>query len=125
MTKDGLSTINYEPSMTMDGAFMTKAQPFLIKNGLSMIKKIISLTKKMVPMTKEIISVVKERPAMIKETSSLVMEIGSSFVVARRQTAANLSFSFPDGGALPRRRYAHAAEGDADPVLKFKRRQVM
>jgi hypothetical protein len=30
----------------------------------------------------------------------------SFFVAARRQTAANFS-SFPDGGALPRRRYAN------------------
>ena len=29
---------------------------------------------------------------------------------------------FSDGGALPRRRYAHATEGDDGPVLKFKRR---
>jgi hypothetical protein len=54
--------------------------------------------------------------ALVMDTPSLVMETGSSFIAARRQTAANLSFSFPDGGALPGRRHAHAAKGDAGGV---------
>ena len=94
MTKDGISLTMDEPSLTIAGAFTIKAEPPLTKNGLSMTKQIIFLTKEMVPMTKETISLIKERSALVMDTPSLVMETGSSFIAARRQTAANISALF-------------------------------
>src|ERR1017187_4553195 len=50
-------------------------------------------------------------PAFFQAEFAFLLLARRGTVAARRQTAANFPF-FPDGGALPRRRYAHAAEGD-------------
>ena len=95
MTKDEPSTTKDDPSTTKDGPSMTKDEP----------------------------SMPKEKSAMVKEIPPLVMEMTPGFKIIGQMACSRAGDKqrrigrppktlrlFSDGGALPRRRYAHAAE---------------